>query len=327
MFRYLFAVLAVASLSACQNQPPTPDPEDPPACQDLHISENQGIPATKTTQLAFLQGQDQVLIGGQPADPKDWPASVYASANGSRCSATVIGERTVLIAAHCVGNGGNISFSAGSNGYRAQCTHHPSYRRNDSADWALCLVDKTVTGIPFENLGVNEKLQVGQEVRLTGYGCTRPGGGGGNDGIFRIGKATVRSTPNGTDYDTVTRGGGALCFGDSGGAAYVEKPDGSRSVFGVNSRGDIQTTSYLSSVYVDTFRDWATSWSATNGNVRLCGLHSDAIGCRSGGQPPVDRKFIVGSKAACVEGVVAPGYEKRKADIKASVRKALEGFN
>lgn len=320
-------VSALYLLSGCQSKPPVDPDNDPSSCQDVHLSSRHGdgLSAEKTTQLAAFFN-DKVLIGGEPADPKDWPASVYARAGSSACSATVVGERSVLIAAHCVSNGGTIRFSAGSNSYQATCAHHPSYRGNSTADWSLCVTDKVVTGIPFENLGINEKLEVGQEVRLTGYGCIRPGGGGGNDGTFRIGKATVRSLPNSTNYDTVTRGGAALCFGDSGGAAYVEKQDGSRVTFGVNSRGDIRTESYLSSVFVATFRDWATSWASQNGNVRICGMHSDAIGCRDGGQPPLDRKFVVGGKAACVEGVVKPGFEEKKPEIKESVRRALNEF-
>lgn len=324
MIRSLAALAAFLTLAACSSVPPKPDQEPGPvACAKATTA---GIdPRLGTTQVAVFRTGAPTLIGGQPAQPKDWPASVYARSGNSACSATVIGERTVLIAAHCVGNGGSISFSAGSNAYSAKCSHHPSYRRNATADWALCLTNRTVTGIPFEVLGVSEKLAVGQTVRLTGYGCTSPGGGGGNDGVFRIGNATVRGLPSGTDYDTTTRGGGALCFGDSGGAAYVEKEGGARFIFGVNSRGDIATTSYLSSVYVATFRDWATSWAANSGNVRLCGLHSDAPGCR-GVAPLPDLKFSVETKAACVEGTVAPEYEAKKDEIKASVKDALEQF-
>lgn len=326
------ALLAGLLLAGCAS-PDTPKPDDdPPACNDLHISKAEGLDAKArtvgTVAIGFVKknGRQQTLINGVPADPKDWPASVYASAGNSRCSATVVGERSLLIAAHCVSDGRSVSFSAGSNQYSATCSHHPSYRGNSTADWAMCLIDRPVTGIPFENIGVTAKLAVGQTVRLTGYGCIRPGGGGGNDGIFRTANSTVRSIPSGTNYDTVTRGGGALCFGDSGGAAYAESTDGSRVIFGVNSRGDIQVESYLSSTYVATFVDWLNDWAARNGNVRVCGMHKDAVGCRGGGTPPIDRKFVVGSKAACVEGVVAPGFEPKKDEIKASIRKALEQF-
>lgn len=323
----LFAVLAAAlSITACQSHPPVPEPEDPPSCQDLHTDVAEAKPEEKVRTVQTVGIFEHALIGGEPADTKNWPASVYARAGAGSCSATVVGERAVKIAAHCVSNGGRISFSAGANQYSATCRHHAGYASNPTADWAMCLTDKPVTGVPFERIGLDLALKVGEEVLLTGYGCVRPGGGGGNDGIFRIGKAVVQSLPRGTNYDTVTRGGGALCFGDSGGAAYKLFADGSRKIFGTNSRGDIRTTSYLSSVFVPTFSDFVRDWAAKNANVKVCGVHTDAIGCRGGGAPQPDRKFVVSAKAACIEGAVAPGYEAKKSEIKASVRKALGEF-
>lgn len=327
MYRLFAAVSAAFLITACQHENPIPDDQDPPSCQDLHVAQAEEPAAQKvrTVQTVAARG-DHALIGGEPADPKQWPASVYARAGSSACSATVVGERALKIAAHCVSNGGTVTFQVGANSYRSTCTHHPSYRSNSTADWAMCLVDKPVTGVAFEHLGVDLKLSVGEEVMLTGYGCIREGGGGGNDGIFRIGKATVQSVPGGTNYDTVTRGGAALCFGDSGGAAYKVFPDGTRKIFGTNSRGDISTMSYLSSTWVATFGDYVRDWAAKNANVKICGVHTDAIGCRGGNAPQPDRKFVVSTKAACVEGAVAPGYEPKKAEIKASVRKSLEQF-
>lgn len=231
---------------------------------------------------------DPTLIGGTPAKPEDWPASVYARMSGAACSATVVGEKVLLIASHCVSNGGTATFAVGTNNYSARCTHHPDYRRDSTADWALCLVDKTVAGGKYEMVAVDREpvaCASGQTWRLTGYGCVRAGGGGGNDGVFRIGTANVQSCPN-RDHDTVTKGGAALCYGDSGGAAYLERGDGTRAIVGVNSRGDIRTTSYLSSTYDGTFKTWATTWANANGGQKICGLHADAVGCRDGANPP-----------------------------------------
>ena len=234
-----------------------------------------------------VEAADPNLIGGEPADPKDWPASVYASMSGSRCSATVVGERVLLIASHCVRDGGAASFSVGANQYTSRCTHHPDYRRDSTADWALCLVDRVVTGTKFESVAVDASdyaCRTGETWRLTGYGCTRAGGSGGNDGVYRIGTATVQSCPS-RDQDTVTKGGAALCYGDSGGPAFKELEGGKRLVVGVNSRGDIRTTSYLSSTYAGKFGPWAKTWAQANG-AKICGVHDDAGGCRDAGDPP-----------------------------------------
>lgn len=240
-----------------------------------------GVLACVVTLSAY--GEDN-LIGGKPADPKQFPASVYSSQGNSRCSATVVGSRVLMIAAHCVSNGGTARFSVLSNSYSARCSHHPDYRNNSTADWSLCKVDKEVLGIEFENLLLDRsKLSVGGELLLTGYGCVRPGGGGGNDGVYRIGEAKITKMPSGSNHDTVTRGGAALCYGDSGGPAFLVDGD-ERWVVGVNSRGDISTTSYLSSVYVDRAVSWFRSWSSGQ-SVKICGLDVDALGCR-GVVPP-----------------------------------------
>jgi hypothetical protein len=274
--------------------------------------------------LCAISQASPYLIGGTAADPKDWPASVYAHMSGAACSATVVGEKVLLIATHCVEGGASASFSVGGNAYRAKCTNGPGYDGNATADWSLCLTDKPVTGTAYERILTDtSKIKDGDTVRLTGYGCIRKGGGGGNDGVFRIGTAKVTSTPSGRDYDTVTKGGAALCFGDSGGAAYVEVGK-ERFIFGVNSRGDIATTSYLSSTYVSAFLDFAKSWMEKTGQ-KVCGVDPTAAGCRGADVPPPGpTEFAVDSLAASVTGRVKPGFEAKLEAVKMAVKSALD---
>jgi len=230
------------------------------------------------------------LIGGTPADPNDWPASVYARMGSSACSATVVGERVLLIASHCVSNGGTATFSVLGNAYRAACSHTPGYPANSTYDWTLCYTDRKVEGVKYERIATSaEGLKVGAMLRLTGYGCINSGGGGGNDGVFRIGKAPIQTLPgtSGTNADIVTKGDAALCYGDSGGAAYLEGEDGSRTIVGVNSRGNISNTSYLPATYHDKFKAKLAAWSAEKG-VKICGVHDDAPGCRDDDAPAPD---------------------------------------
>jgi hypothetical protein len=313
----LFWLIAIL-LSACTPMKPLP-PADP--CTTLSSCEevrHAGIPASKTVQLML---QAPALIGGKPAEPAEWPASVYAKYGSSACSATVVGERVLFIASHCTANGGTVQFAVGTNQYRARCTHHPEYKPNaqDTADWSLCVVDRPVTGVPFEVLATKIMLQPNQQLLLSGYGCTNPGGGGGNDGIFRIGHAKIISLPYAKNYDIVTVGGAALCYGDSGGAAYFfpqTNGQGPRYIVGVNSRGNIEDTSYLSAVFAKTFVTWAEAWAKANGGAKICGLHADAAGCRSGGAAaPVDGKFEIAGRRACLKGVVKPEFLSKKQEI------------
>lgn len=250
------------------------------------------------------------LIGGTVVDKAFWPASVYASMGNSRCTATVVGEKVLLIAAHCVGNGGTASFSAGGQSYSAKCTHAPDYDRaiwemhrtaivlgqvpdielrNSTADWALCVINKPVTGVPFENVNQDPlRFKVGDELTLTGYGCLAAGGGGGgNDGKYRIGTAKIQKVPSGSSNDIVTYGSAALCFGDSGGPAFFISGS-NRWTVSVNSRGNIKDTSYLSSVSTVAAKAFFSDW-ATRNNVEICGIHSSAKGCRGGTPPPPPR--------------------------------------
>lgn len=293
-----------------------------------------GIPA---------MGSDHAdLINGEVAPFSDWPASKYIRSGNSACSATLVGPQALITAAHCVRNGGSVTFSNGSSGYTGRCTHHSEYDYvawhyvremllsgqaqkaefgelvNATADWAMCKLDREV---PLGEVPMYETLlrdpsvvKVGMKVRLTGYGCTKPGGGGGNDGPFRIGFATVTDVPSGKDNDTVTAGGGALCFGDSGGGAYVELAPGVRVYFGTNSRGDIKKYSYLSSVFTATAQKFFADWATKNG-VKVCGYSTDTKNCR-GLLPPVPPKeFTVVGKTVAVKVVVS---EQAKYSVEAA---------
>lgn len=253
------------------------------------------------------------LINGRSANPADFPASVWTRS----CSATVVGPRVVFIAAHCVSSG-RISFAVGPTNYTASCLVSREYSRNATADYALCLTDKRVEGISYENLNADaSRLKVGGEVLLTGYGCVRSGGGGGNDGTYRIGEATITRLPSGSNNDIVTQKGAALCFGDSGGPAFLYLEAGNsmarkRVVISTNSRGDIATTSYLSSTATPEAQRFFKSWSEKTGE-KICGVHAETQGCRNaegGGSSDPDPRFAIAHPVANLDVTVSGNYLK-----------------
>lgn len=224
------------------------------------------------------------LIGGQPALAGDFPATVYSSSGGARCTANIIGKQALLIAAHCVGDGKQVSFQINGVNYASICTHSPEYKNNETADWALCKATLPVAGIKYESINLDKALvKMGDKITLTGYGCTQSGGTGGNDGTLRVGEAPVTKVPSGTNYDIVTTGDVALCFGDSGGPAYkyLDTDLKARVQISVNSRGNIRNTSYLSSSANDSFKAFLTDWINRN-SVEVCGVTPDAKDCRNG---------------------------------------------
>jgi hypothetical protein len=170
----------------------------------------------------------------------------------------------------------------GGASFEGVCNHAPEYLGNETADWALCLLSTPMTGVLFERVNADAaRPALGSELLLTGFGCIKPGGAGGNDGVYRIGEAEVFRLPSGQSHDIVTVGDVALCFGDSGGPAfqYLDASKRGRVVVSVNSRGNIKNTSYLSSLTTAAGAAFLTQW-ADQRQLNLCGLHADAQNCR-----------------------------------------------
>lgn len=282
------------------------------AGQEPVCSSSSGLPC-------FDVATGERLIGGTVADPAKWPNSVWIG----NCSATVVGERVVASAAHCMRNGATISFSKGASRYRAKCTHHPEYRRNSTADWALCVTDSVVEGGQYEILNTDPgAVAIGTVLTNSGYGCQK--WGGKLDGKFRVGEVPVTRLPSGSNYDIVTRGNVALCSGDSGGASFLVSGE-DRKVVAVNSRSNTTTTSYMPAWHAATAQAWGKSLALAAG-VKICGYHQDAVGCRKAAPQPI-LAFRVEGRAGYCAGEVKPEYESGLKEISSRVKDALDSVN
>ena len=241
------------------------------------------------------QAADFKIINGTRAIPREWPGTfVFSDASGSGCTSTAIGPRVILTAAHCIPDRatGTIEMPSGSI-TQIECERHPGYHddvadddplwvQKGSPDFALCAASSDITDTIFETIDVSgAALKVDRPIHLLGFGCNAEGGSDGGFGVLYEGDALLRSVPMPPSYYLVTTGGAAVCFGDSGGDAYVFlNQDGKRRLLvGVNSRGNIADTSYLSSTSVSGFLKWAKKF-ATDRGVTICGLPPGATGCR-----------------------------------------------
>lgn len=249
-----------------------------------------------------------VLINGAPVPDGARPNVVRIQTGNAGCTAAVVGPRVISTAAHCGGNGATSKFKVNGVEYTAKLTRHPKYPSTD-VDLALGLIEKEVSGIVYGQIPKGTNLiKVGDAVRLIGFGCTQPGGTGGNDGVLREGTSKVTGF---TGNDAVTggvSGGAALCYGDSGGPAEYELTIGNQLMkffATVNSKGNIRDTSYLSRWDTNDGQSFVTSWAQANG-VDVCGITKEC-----GNPGPNSPKFNIDSEAVAF-GVTVKSIELQK---------------
>jgi len=284
----VFLPILLAVAASCAKPKSNPSTE-PPASEEKPADVGVVLSTPNTGDLILDPITDvfqspEKLIGGEIQDPKAWPASFTTRQGNSRCTGTMIGPRTLQLAAHCVGNGRTASVTSEGKTYAATCTHSPKYNGDATADYALCLLSSDLSLPHYERVLQEAKPQVGEKLILAGMGCTIAGGSGGNDGNFRVGESTITRVPR-FNNDIVTSGGAALCYGDSGGSVFWKDHDGVLWVTGVNSRGDIKTTSYLSATYTRDAKEFYASWSQAN-SASICGVDPAAKNCRGSDLPP-----------------------------------------
>jgi hypothetical protein len=277
-----FAIFLWAGVAQAQETPPK-QPQNP---GDLTFNSVESLPQ---------EGTGPVLVGGSEARAVDWPASFYSSAGGSQCSATLVGPRSLLLAAHCVGNGKRSTISFREKAYSGKCTHAEPYKAgtgDESADYALCFLDQPVVGLRYETINRDAtRLKVNSELILTGYGCTQVPQGtsnqpsGGNDGIFRVGTARIARLPGELEPNTIlVEDDVVICPGDSGGGAYIHlHGSGRRLLASVNSRvWFAKKRSYLSSMTTSNATTFVDAWlsHSENHEATICGFNLSGPNCR-----------------------------------------------
>ncbi len=253
------------------------------------------------------------IVGGRTTDPGDWDGVVAIVAGGGLCTGTVVADRLILTAAHCLadlGEGAEDKISVyygGSIQANPAVTvteygWHPNFCsscKEDIYDYGYVVIDsdfKVGGGVILPVASQeewDEAMVAGREVTLVGYG-EDPEAGGINAGIGIQRQVTTtirRLSARGLEFYA----GGMQqdsCKGDSGGPAFVKLSNGDVRLVGITSRGSepCGEGGYYSAPYP------ALCWVRDRTAVDLIGPECQLCDCIDTA-PPDDDGCTVAAKA------------------------------
>jgi len=204
------------------------------------------------------------VINGNEVAEGDHAEVIQLTAGATSCSATVVGPRVIVTAAHCAATGAVGKFTIDGEAYSAKMIRSSVYPKVDH-DLGVGIIDRDVLVNPAT---IASQVAVGDDVFVVGYGCTSSEGGG--EGVLRAGNASVNRM---SDLDFITQGKVAICFGDSGGPAYLSDGE-SLELAGIASMGNLQDTSYFTRLDLAQSQTFLKEIAKTE-KVDICGINKD----------------------------------------------------
>jgi hypothetical protein len=187
------------------------------------------VSALAVSSAAQASGpQSGWIIGGEQTMTCGWPSTTYTGG----CTGSLIHKKVLATAKHCIDSSGpNITVVFGDTQDGAFSVDATCETAKDGKDWAYCILDEEVTGIPVVPpiFGCEVELlkeMIGEEVVVAGFGAENwPGGSGG----FHKKQLTLELQEVASEIQVSGDASEGLCHGDSGGPVFVrlKNQDGS----------------------------------------------------------------------------------------------------
>lgn len=255
-------------------------------------------PNSPTITDPSIAVREQPILGGtlDTGDPEVF-ALFHWRYGGPFCTATRIGERTLLSASHCVDPsiiGIDVTTAVATNdpsgsdqdgiAIVAFATHPDWDPKTLANDVSLLLLAEAPSGASKPWAFMDVSAHAPDELRLVGYGQTATGSDGHKREVT-VGGIVMKEKLLQWDQ---TSGKGA-CHGDSGGPAFFTFPDGTERTIGITSHALDWRDCNGGAVYtrVDAYKPFITEWleehetptCAFDGMCKKTGCQSPDIDC------------------------------------------------